>query len=91
MQPEKMTKKTQCVVVYPISSALLEADLFLKNVKSFTTKNDMQKKFLDEFHAYCKGDVSRIDEMNQQMVRRQRVSNQTRSLRTRRIWCSKYP
>jgi hypothetical protein len=63
MQPEKMTKKTQCVVVYPISSALLEADLFLKNVKSFTTKNDMQKKFLDEFHAYCKGDVSRIDEI----------------------------
>ncbi|MCK4566559.1 MAG: hypothetical protein KAU48_04540, partial [Candidatus Thorarchaeota archaeon] len=55
--------ETSCVVVYPISSALLEAEIFLDNVESITTKNDVQKKFVDEFHAYCKGDVSRIEEI----------------------------
>ncbi len=63
MQTDKMTTETQSVVVYPISSALLEAEVFLGKVKSITAKNEVQKKFLDEFHAYCKGDVSRIKEI----------------------------
>jgi hypothetical protein len=63
MQPEKMTTKTGCVVVYPICSALVEAEIFLKHVKSYTTRNEVQKKFMNEFYAFCKGDVSKIKEI----------------------------
>jgi len=63
MQKDKMTTETQTLVVYPISSAVREAELFLKKVEGITTTNDIQKKFLDEIHAYCKGDVPRIKEI----------------------------
>ena len=63
MQPEKMTTETQTLVVYPISSAVREAELFLKHVDGITTSNDIQKKFIDEIHAYCKGDISQIKEI----------------------------
>jgi len=63
MEPEKMTTKTGCLVVYPISAALLKAEMFLKKVESITTSNDLQKKFIDEIYANCKGDVSQIDEI----------------------------
>lgn len=63
MTDTKMTSETQTLVVYPISSAVREAELFLKKVEGITTTNDIQKKFLDEIHAYCKGDVSRIEEI----------------------------
>ncbi|MFW9844739.1 MAG: hypothetical protein ACFFEV_09195 [Candidatus Thorarchaeota archaeon] len=63
MKPEKMTTKTQTLVVYPISSAVREAEMFLKQVESITTFNDIQKKFIDEIHAYCKGDLSQIKEI----------------------------
>ncbi|TFG26544.1 hypothetical protein EU528_14195 [Candidatus Thorarchaeota archaeon] len=63
MQPEKMTTKTQTLVVYPISSAVREAGLFLKTVEGITTSNETQEKFIDEIHAYCKGDISQIKEI----------------------------
>ena len=63
MKPKNMTTKTQTLVVYPISSAVREADLFLKNVEDMTAANDIQKKFLYEIHAYCKGDIPQIKEI----------------------------
>ncbi|TFG98869.1 hypothetical protein E4H12_04740 [Candidatus Thorarchaeota archaeon] len=63
MQPDKMSTKTQTLVVYPISSALRQAELFLKNVKGVTTANDIQKKFIDEIHAHCKEEISKIKEI----------------------------
>ena len=63
MQPDKMTTKTQTLVVYPISSALRQAELFLKHVESITTANDIQKKFIDEIHIQCKGEISQIKEI----------------------------
>ncbi len=63
MKPENMTTKTQTLVVYPISSAVREAELFLKKVEGMTTANDIQKKFLDEIHTYCKGDIPQIKEI----------------------------
>jgi len=63
MQPEKMTTKTGCLVVYPISSALLKAEEFLEKVEGITTSNDDQKKFVDEIYSYYKVDVSKIDEI----------------------------
>ena len=63
MQPDKITTETQTLVVYPISSALLQAELFLKNVEGITTCNDIQKKFIDEIHIHCKGEISQIKEI----------------------------
>ncbi|MGY5872049.1 MAG: hypothetical protein RTV72_07400 [Candidatus Thorarchaeota archaeon] len=63
MQPEKLTTETQTLVVYPISSALREANMFLKNVEGITTSNGIQQKFIDEIHADCKGDISQIKEI----------------------------
>ena len=63
MQPEKMTTETQTLVVYPISAAVRKAEMFLEKVESITTLNAIQKKFLDNVHAYCKEDVDRIEEI----------------------------
>ena len=63
MQPEKMTTKTQTLVIHPISAALREAEIFLEKVESITTSNTTQKKFIDDIHAYCKVDVDRIEEI----------------------------
>lgn len=63
MQQEKMTTETQTLVVYPISAAVRKAELFLEKVESITASNDVQKKFIDSIHAYCKGDVDRIREI----------------------------
>ena len=63
MQPEAMTTKTQTLVVYPISSAVREAELFLKKVEGITASNDTQKKFLDEIHVQCRGDIPQIKEI----------------------------
>ena len=58
-----MTNVTQTLVVYPISSAVREAALFLKKIKSITATNDTQRKFLDEIYPECKEDISRIEEI----------------------------
>lgn len=58
-----MSTKTQTLVVYPISSALRQAETFLKNVQGITTVNDIQKKFIDEIHTHCKGEISKIKEI----------------------------
>ncbi|MGQ4912378.1 MAG: hypothetical protein ACP6KW_09440 [Candidatus Thorarchaeota archaeon] len=63
MSREDMTTKTQTLTVYPVSSALREAELFLKKVDRIVTSNDTQKRFLDEIHAYCKDEVHRIQEI----------------------------
>jgi len=63
MQPEEMTTRTQTLVVYPISAAVEKAEEFLEKVESITTSNDIQKKFVDQIHAYCKGDVHSIKEI----------------------------
>lgn len=63
MQPEKLSNKTQTLVVYPISSAVRQAELFLKDVQGITTANEIQKKFIDQIHEYCKGDIHQIKEI----------------------------
>ncbi len=63
MKPEKMTAKTQTLVVHPISSAVREAELFLKRAEKITAVNDTQKKFLDKIYTECKKDASRIKEI----------------------------
>ena len=63
MKPDDMSKETQTLVVYPISSALREAEIFLKKVESITPKDDIQKKFMDDIHTSCKGDISQIKEI----------------------------
>ncbi|MHA1634606.1 MAG: hypothetical protein ACTSUZ_08640 [Candidatus Thorarchaeota archaeon] len=63
MKPEKSSTKTQTLVVYPISSAIRQAELFLENVESITTVNDIQKKFMDHIHEFCKGDIQQIKEI----------------------------
>jgi hypothetical protein len=63
MNPEKMTSETQTLVTYPISSAIEKANQFLEKVESITTTNDVQKEFVDQIHAYCKGDIHRIKEI----------------------------
>ncbi|MGY5859120.1 MAG: hypothetical protein RTU63_07110 [Candidatus Thorarchaeota archaeon] len=63
MKPEKKTTETQTLVVYPISSAVRQAELYLKHVESITTSNDIQKKFIDEIHAFCKNEISQIKEI----------------------------
>ncbi|MBN2230513.1 MAG: hypothetical protein JW779_13075 [Candidatus Thorarchaeota archaeon] len=63
MRPETMTTKTQTLVVYPIVSAVREAEMFLKNVETITITNDIQKKFLNEIFSSCKGDIPRIKEI----------------------------
>ncbi len=63
MQHEKMTTETQTLVVYPISAAIRKAEEFLERVESTSVSNETQRKFLDQIHAYCKGDIDRIKEI----------------------------
>ncbi len=63
MKQNEMSTETQTLVVYPISAAVRKAELFLENVEGITTANETQKKFIDDIHAYCKGDVERIKEI----------------------------
>ena len=63
MHPENLTTKTQTLVVYPISSAIRQAELFLKDVDSITTTNDWQTEFMDYVHAVCKEEIPQIKEI----------------------------
>ena len=63
MQPTKMTTETKTLVVYPISSAIRQAELFLKDVQSITTANDIQAKFMEQIHEYCKEEIQQIKEI----------------------------
>lgn len=57
------TDKTRCEVTYPIVSALLKAEEFLKIANGLIPKNDTQKAFVDEFYNSCKYDIPKISEI----------------------------
>ena len=69
MQPTrawKMTNpkdNTRCMVTYPIVSAVLKAEEFLKSADGLSPANDAQKTFIDQFYNSCKGDIPNIKEI----------------------------
>lgn len=55
--------KTKCTVTYPIVSALVKAEEFLKGkLNKITPTNDYQKKFIEDFYHPSKKDVSKLKE-----------------------------
>jgi hypothetical protein len=60
---ETMTKETSVVVTYPIVSALLAAEEFIKDAEGWKPINDAQKEFLEEVHTLCKGEIPSIEEI----------------------------
>lgn len=51
------------MVTYPIVSAVLEAEEFLKSGDSLSPANDTQKTFIDQFYNSCKGNIPKISEI----------------------------
>ena len=51
------------MVTYPIVSAVLKAEEFLKNTDSLTPANETQKIFVEDYYNSCKGDIPIISEI----------------------------
>ncbi len=60
--PSDNSDKTRCMVTYPIVSAVLKAQEFLKSADT-SPASDTQKTFIDEFYNSCKGDIPKISEI----------------------------
>ncbi|MBN2230515.1 MAG: hypothetical protein JW779_13085 [Candidatus Thorarchaeota archaeon] len=55
--------RTRCQVTYPMVSALLKAEEFLRNTDGLVPTNDTQKIFIKEFYNSCKSDIPKIHEI----------------------------
>ncbi|MHA1961758.1 MAG: hypothetical protein ACW99U_16165 [Candidatus Thorarchaeota archaeon] len=58
-----LTKETSVVVTYPIVSALLAAEEFIKDASGWKPINDSQREFMEEVHTLCKGELPSITEI----------------------------
>ena len=61
--PNEKSDDTRCMVTYPIVSAVLKAEEFLKNTDSLTPANETQKIFVENYYNSCKGDIPKIGEI----------------------------
>ncbi|TFG27158.1 hypothetical protein EU527_18895, partial [Candidatus Thorarchaeota archaeon] len=57
------TNRTRCEVTYPIVSALLKAEEFLKCADNLIPINQTQKTFVEEFYNSCKKEIPKIKEI----------------------------
>ena len=62
-KPNEKLDETRCMVTYPIVSAVLKAEEFLKNTDSLTPANETQKIFVEDYYNSCKGDIPIISEI----------------------------
>lgn len=97
--PSERTDNTRCMVTYPIVSAVLKAEEFLKSADSLSPATDTQKTFIEEFYNSCKSDVPKINEIesiadtNAKNINdwlKERGFTIQLSLWRRRVWCGEH-